>query len=260
MSNDNKSDQEKTTHFGFSRIPVGEKAERVAEVFHSVAGQYDVMNDVMSLGTHRVMKQMAANATRARAGHSILDLAGGTGDMALILSDYVGADGHVTVCDINASMLSEGRDRLTDKGVLGNVTFVQADGEHLPFPENTFNAITIAFGLRNFTNKEAALGSMLKALKPGGRLVILEFSKPRNRFLGNAYKGFQQLWPKVGKMVTGDEDSYRYLVESIEMHPDQETLSAMLEDAGFIRVNCQDMAGGITALHGAMKPRSSEQA
>lgn len=252
-------DKDKTTHFGFKEVPIGEKAARVADVFHSVAGRYDVMNDLMSLGTHRVMKQMAANATRARAGHHVLDLAGGTGDMARLLSDYVGSEGLVTICDINASMLAEGRDRLVDDGILSNVLYVQADGEQLPFADNTFNSITIAFGLRNFTDKQAALSAMYRVLKPGGRLVILEFSKPRNEILGNAYKGFQQLWPKVGKLVTGDEDSYRYLVESIEMHPDQDTLIEMMEAAGFTRIRCQDMAGGITALHEGMKPRGTDQ-
>lgn len=252
----NRKDRtDSTTHFGFDEVLTSEKASRVADVFHSVASRYDVMNDLMSLGTHRVMKQMAANATRARRDHVILDLAGGTGDMTQLLADYVGPGGHVCICDINASMLAEGRDRLTDRGVLGNVTYVQADGETLPFPADSFNAVTIAFGLRNFTDKDAALRDMLRVLKPGGRLVILEFSKPRNHVLGNAYKGFKELWPRVGKLITGDEDSYRYLVESIEMHPDQDTLIEMLEDAGFTRVRCQDIAGGITAIHEGMKPR-----
>lgn len=248
-------DKDKKTHFGFSEIPAGEKAARVAGVFHSVARRYDVMNDLMSLGTHRVMKQMAANATRARAGHCVLDLAGGTGDMAMLLADYVGRDGQVCICDINASMLTEGRDRLTDRGILGNVTYVQADAEQLPFPPASFNAVTIAFGLRNFTDKDTALGAIFDVLKPGGRLVILEFSKPRNQVLGKAYRGFKDIWPRVGSLVTGDEDSYRYLVESIEMHPDQETLIDMMEQAGFRRVRCQDVAGGITAIHEGMKPR-----
>ncbi len=249
------NDSEEHTHFGFKSIPRSEKSARVADVFHSVAERYDVMNDLMSLGTHRVMKQMTANATHARTGHHVLDLAGGTGDMAIILSEYVGSDGQVCVCDINGSMLQEGRNRLLNRGIIGNVTYVQADGEHLPFPSDSFNAITIAFGLRNFTDKDAALRSMHRVLKPGGKLVVLEFSKPKNQILKNAYKGFSSLWPKVGKLVTGDSDSYQYLVESIEMHPDQETLAGMIEDAGFNRVRVQDLVGGVAAIHEGVKPR-----
>lgn len=248
--------QDKETHFGFSRIPVSEKAGKVADVFHSVASRYDVMNDVMSLGTHRVMKQMAANATRARTGHRVLDLAGGTGDMAVLLADYVGAEGQVCVCDINDSMLQQGRDRLLDRGIVDNVVYVQADGEKLPFPENEFNAISIAFGLRNFTDKASGLKDMLRCLKPGGKLVILEFSRPENELIGKAYKGFSNLWPRIGKAITGDEDSYQYLVESIEMHPDQQTLSTMMEEAGFHRVRYQNILNGVAAIHEGMKPRS----
>lgn len=249
------SDSEENTHFGFKSIPWSEKSARVADVFHSVAERYDVMNDLMSLGTHRVMKQMTANATHARPGHRVLDLAGGTGDMAIILADYVGSEGQVCICDINGSMLEEGRNKLLNRGITGNVTYVQADGEHLPFPSESFNAITIAFGLRNFTDKDAALRSMHRVLKPGGKLVILEFSKPRNEILKNAYRGFSSLWPRVGKLVTGDADSYQYLVESIEMHPDQETLAEMIEDAGFSRVRVQDLVGGVAAIHEGVKPR-----
>ncbi|MBL6689904.1 MAG: bifunctional demethylmenaquinone methyltransferase/2-methoxy-6-polyprenyl-1,4-benzoquinol methylase UbiE [Pseudomonadales bacterium] len=249
------SDSEEKTHFGFKSIPRSEKSARVADVFHSVAERYDVMNDLMSLGTHRVMKQMTANATHVRPGHQVLDLAGGTGDMAIILADYVGREGQVCICDINGSMLEEGRNKLLNRGITGNVTYVQADGEHLPFLSESFNAITIAFGLRNFTDKDAALRSMHRVLKPGGKLVVLEFSKPRNDILKNAYKGFSSLWPRVGKLVTGDSDSYQYLVESIEMHPDQETLAGMIEDAGFTRVRVQDLVGGVAAIHEGVKPR-----
>ncbi|MFT7219710.1 MAG: demethylmenaquinone methyltransferase/2-methoxy-6-polyprenyl-1,4-benzoquinol methylase [Candidatus Azotimanducaceae bacterium] len=245
------------THFGFSEVPIREKAAKVAGVFHSVAQRYDIMNDVMSLGTHRVMKQMTANATRARPGHQILDLAGGTGDMAALLSEYVGGTGHVCICDINGSMLQEGRDKLLNLGIVENISFVQADGEQLPFGDNHFNAITVAFGLRNFTDKEKGLSAMFDALRPGGKLVVLEFSKPKNGLLKTAYKGFSTLWPKFGKAVTGDEKSYQYLVESIEMHPDQDTLSDMLEDAGFIRVRYQNLVGGIAAIHEGMKPRNT---
>ena len=252
----NKDD---TTHFGFREVPVKEKAQRVAGVFHSVAERYDVMNDLMSLGTHRVMKQMAANATRARPGHTILDLAGGTGDMAVLLADYVGHSGQVCICDINGSMLLEGRNKLINRGIIGNVTFVQGNGEQLPFAENSFNALTVAFGLRNFTDKAQGLQSMFETLKPGGKLVILEFSHPDNPLLKKMYKGFNKLWPRVGKAVTGDSESYQYLVESIEMHPDQQALSQMIETAGFHRVRYQNLMGGVAAIHEAMKPRAPAQ-
>ncbi len=252
---DRQKNPEELTHFGFDSVAVSEKASRVADVFHSVAGRYDLMNDLMSLGTHRVMKQMAANATRARQGHAVLDLAGGTGDLTRILSDYVGDEGQVCLCDINGSMLTEGRDRLLDKGIINNVSFLQADGEKLPFPPETFNSVIIGFGLRNFTSKETALRAILACLKPGGRLVVLEFSRPRNDLLRGAYEKFSGLWPKVGKAVTGDETSYRYLVESIQMHPDQETLGQMMEDAGFTRVSFENVLNGIVAIHQGMKPR-----
>lgn len=247
--------EEDTTHFGFSKIRASEKASRVAEVFHSVAERYDIMNDVMSLGTHRVMKQMTANATRARVGHQVLDLAGGTGDMAILLSDYVGIEGTVCICDINGSMLRQGRDKLLNRGIVSNVSYVQADGEKLPFPNDTFNAVTIAFGLRNFTNKEAALHEMFKVIKPGGKLVILEFSRPANPLVQKAYKGFSNIWPTIGKLVTGDNQSYQYLVESIEMHPDQQVLGQMIEEAGFSRVRYQNLLNGIAAIHEGVKPR-----
>ena len=253
---DRNKEHNATTHFGFEQVAVSEKAERVAGVFHSVARRYDLMNDLMSLGTHRIMKQMAANATRARRGHQVLDLAGGTGDLAILLSDTVGENGQVSICDINGSMLQEGRNRLLNKGITRNVNYIQADGEQLPFAAETFNAVTIGFGLRNFTSKETALQDLYRVIKPGGRLVILEFSHPRNNMVRSAYEAFSGLWPGIGKAVTGDGDSYRYLVESIQMHPDQETLSRMLEDAGFSKVTCQDLAGGIAALHVGTKVRA----
>ena len=243
------------THFGFKKVPTPEKAGRVADVFHSVAERYDLMNDLMSLGSHRAMKQMAANATRARPGHLALDLAGGTGDMTALLADRVGDQGHVCLCDINGSMLKEGRNRLFDRGLVGNISHVQADGEMPPFPDDTFNTVMIAFGLRNFTSREKALAAVFHILKPGGRLVILEFSKPKNPLVEAAYKGFKSTWPKLGKLVTGDEESYQYLVESIAMHPDQETLCGMIEDAGFIRVTHRNLINGIAAIHEGMKPR-----
>ncbi len=250
------ADERETTHFGFTKVPIAEKADRVREVFQSVAGKYDVMNDLMSLGTHRIMKQMTVEATRAREGHQILDLAGGTGDLTIPLSRIVGPTGHVVLCDINDEMIKEGRDKLTNKGIISNVSYVLADGEQLPFPDETFNSLTIAFGLRNFTDKDAALASMLRVLKPGGRVAILEFSQVENTTFRQLYNNFSKLWPKVGKAVTGDEDSYQYLVESIRMHPDQETLADMMTDAGFTRVRFENLLGGITAIHEGTRPRS----
>jgi demethylmenaquinone methyltransferase/2-methoxy-6-polyprenyl-1,4-benzoquinol methylase len=175
--------------------------------------------------------------------------------MAALLSEYVGLDGHVCVCDINGSMLSQGRDKLLNRGIVNNVSYVQADGEKLHFPDDSFNAITIAFGLRNFTAKESALREMYNVIKPGGKVVILEFSTPDNALVKNAYEGFSKLWPKLGEMVTGDKDSYQYLVESIEMHPDQQTLTDMISSAGFSSVRYQNMLNGIAAIHQGVKPR-----
>ena len=244
------------THFGFKSVPIKEKAGKVAEVFHSVAGKYDLMNDVMSLGSHRLMKQFAVELTVARKGHVILDLAGGTGDLTKRLVPLVGEEGHVILCDINQSMLAQGRDRLLDDGITNNVTYLQADAEQLPMPDKTVNSITIAFGLRNVTRKEIALASMLRILKPGGRLVVLEFSQPENNLLKNAYDKFSGLWPKIGKTLTGDESSYRYLVESIKMHPDQETLKKMMQEAGFVKCEYHNILNGIAAIHVGRKART----
>ena len=244
------------THFGFKSVPIKEKAGKVAEVFHSVAGKYDLMNDVMSLGSHRLMKQFAVELTVARKGHVILDLAGGTGDLTKRLVPLVGEKGHVILCDINQSMLAQGRDRLLDDGITNNVTYLQADAEQLPMPDDTVNSITMAFGLRNVTRKEIALASMLRILKPGGRLVVLEFSQPENNLLKNAYDKFSGLWPKIGKTLTGDESSYRYLVESIKMHPDQETLKKMMQEAGFVKCEYHNILNGIAAIHVGRKART----
>jgi demethylmenaquinone methyltransferase/2-methoxy-6-polyprenyl-1,4-benzoquinol methylase len=247
---------DETTHFGFKSVPIKEKAGKVAEVFHSVAGKYDLMNDVMSLGSHRLMKQFAVELTVARKGHVILDLAGGTGDLTKRLVPLVGDEGHVILCDINQSMLAQGRDRLLDEGIANNVTYLQADAEQLPMPDDTVNSITMAFGLRNVTRKEIALASMLRILKPGGRLVVLEFSQPKNDLLKNAYDKFSGLWPKIGKTLTGDESSYRYLVESIKMHPDQETLKQMMQNAGFVKCEYYNILNGIAAIHVGRKART----
>lgn len=244
----------KTTHFGFQDIPIHEKVSRVTGVFDSVAGKYDLMNDLMSLGSHRLLKKITVEMTALRKGQRVLDVAGGTGDIAARLSSIVGSDGQVVMCDINESMLNLGRDKLLNLGFVGNLSYVQADAETLPFPENSFDCVTIGFGLRNMTDKQKALESMLRTLKPGARLVVLEFSQPVNPLLKNAYDGFTSLWPKIGKLVTGDEESYRYLVESIHVHPPQEELVEMMEAAGFKSCNYHNLLGGIAAVHTGFKP------
>ncbi len=241
------------THFGFRTVPVSEKAGRVADVFHSVASRYDLMNDLMSLGSHRLFKRFTIELTRARPGDKIMDLAGGTGDLAEKLSPLVGRAGQVVLCDINESMLRLGRDRLHNKGIVSNVNFVQGDAEKLPFPDNYFNAVTMAFGLRNVTNKEEALKSILRVLKPNGRLIVLEFSQPVNPGIRKAYEAFSTLWPQVGKLITGDKESYQYLVESIRMHPAQEELATMMKDAGFSSVKYDNLLNGVIAIHQGIK-------
>jgi demethylmenaquinone methyltransferase / 2-methoxy-6-polyprenyl-1,4-benzoquinol methylase len=228
-----------TTHFGYKQVPVGEKARHVAEVFHSVAGRYDLMNDLMSLGIHRLWKHITLQQSGVRRGAKVLDIAGGTGDLTAKFADLVGPGGKVVLADINASMLNVGRDRLTDKGKAGNIEYVQANAEALPFPDNSFDVITIAFGLRNVTDKDKALCSMLRVLKPGGQLLVLEYS-------------FKVL-PQLGKIFTGDADSYQYLAESIRMHPDQQTLKTMMIEAGFERCEFFNMTAGIVALHRGYK-------
>jgi len=250
---DNKSSQQ-STHFGYQQVPVGEKAHKVADVFHSVADKYDVMNDLMSVGVHRLWKRYTIETSGAKRGDTILDLAGGTGDLAAKFSRIVGKQGKVILSDINGSMLENGRSRLINRGIAGNMDYVQANAECLPFPDNYFNVITIAFGLRNVTNKDAALRSMLRTLKPGGKLMVLEFSKPVVPGLDIIYDQYSfKLLPLIGKLVANDAESYRYLAESIRMHPDQETLQAMMDDAGFERTAYHNMTGGIVALHTGYK-------
>lgn len=246
---------EPTTHFGYKSVPESEKAGKVAEVFHSVAAKYDLMNDLMSAGIHRLWKRFTIELSGVRSGNRVLDIAGGTGDLTRQFSRLVGPTGEVVLADINASMLKVGRDKLLDSGVSGNVRFVQADAEKLPFPDNHFDCVTIAFGLRNVTHKDAAIGSMLRVLKPGGRLLVLEFSKPTSSLLSKAYDAYSfTLLPLMGKLVTNDSESYRYLAESIRMHPDQETLKSMMVEAGFDRVTYHNMTGGVVALHRGIKP------
>mgnify|MGYP001575879990 FL=1 len=244
---------DKTTHFGFKQVPEEEKAGRVREVFDSVAASYDIMNDVMSFGIHRVWKRIVVDMAGIRPGQQVLDLAGGTGDLTRLMAARVGRQGGIVLSDINAAMIQEGRSRLLDHGVAGNVSFVQANAEQLPFPDNRFDCITIAFGLRNVTHKQAALDSMYRALKPGGRLLILEFSRP-NRALKPAYDFYSfNILPRLGAWIARDADSYRYLAESIRMHPDQQTLKGMMEAAGFEDCDYHNLTGGIVAIHRGYK-------
>ncbi|PLW69100.1 bifunctional demethylmenaquinone methyltransferase/2-methoxy-6-polyprenyl-1,4-benzoquinol methylase UbiE [Pseudohalioglobus lutimaris] len=246
--------EKKTTHFGYKEVDKDSKADMVADVFHSVAARYDLMNDLMSAGIHRIWKRFTIELSGVRKGNSVLDIAGGTGDLAAKFSRIVGTEGRVVLADINQSMLEVGRDKLLDTGYQGNIEFVQADAQFLPFPDDSFDCITIAFGLRNVTEKETALRSMLRVLKPGGRLLVLEFSKPENEVLSKAYDAYSfRLLPLMGKLVANDAESYQYLAESIRMHPDQDTLKEMMEDAGFNRVEYHNMTGGIVALHRGVK-------
>jgi len=246
---------QKTTHFGYKTVNVEEKAGKVADVFHSVASNYDLMNDLMSAGVHRLWKRMTIEMSGVRPGNKVLDIAGGTGDLAAKFSRIVGKDGYVVLADINESMLKVGRDRLMDLGVVDNVKFSQSDAQYLPFPDNTFDIITIAFGLRNVTDKELALKSMLRVLKPGGRLLVLEFSKPGNPVLSKIYDTYSfSILPKLGKLFADDAESYQYLAESIRMHPDQQTLMGMMNDAGFTNTDFHNMTGGVVALHRGVKP------
>jgi demethylmenaquinone methyltransferase/2-methoxy-6-polyprenyl-1,4-benzoquinol methylase len=243
------SSDKDTTHFGYQQVPIAEKAERVGQVFRSVASRYDVMNDVMSLGSHRLIKRYTIELSAIRPGQKVLDLAGGTGDFSLKFAPLVGETGHVVLADINEAMLNVGRDRLLDKGIGNTVNIAQVDAEELPFADDSFDCICIAYGLRNVTNKERALASMNRVLKPGGRLLILEFSKPNNPLVGRAYDVYSKLWPVAGKLITGDGDSYRYLVESIRMHPDQDTLLGMMQEAGLTDCRYHNVMDGICAIH-----------
>ncbi|RJQ49128.1 MAG: bifunctional demethylmenaquinone methyltransferase/2-methoxy-6-polyprenyl-1,4-benzoquinol methylase UbiE [Gammaproteobacteria bacterium] len=244
----------KNTHFGFQTVSEAEKARKVGEVFDSVAPNYDLMNDVMSFGVHRWWKHVAAHLAGVRASSRVLDLAGGTGDMAARLAARINAQGRLIVADINHAMLSAGRDRLLNEGVTGNILYVQADAEHLPFPDDYFDCVTIAFGLRNVTRKDKALAAMHRVLKPGGRALILEFSRTRVPVLQSLYDWYSfSILPRFGKWIAKDEASYRYLAESIRMHPDQETLKTMMMAAGFERCDYLNLSGGIVALHRGYK-------
>ncbi len=247
--------KDSSTDFGFDEIPVAEKQGRVGEVFTSVAQKYDLMNDVMSLGIHRLWKRFTLELCGLRPGHRVLDLAGGTGDLALRQARMVGESGRVILADINAEMLQCGRDRVIDSGLVGRIETIQCNAEILPFADNYFDCITIAFGLRNVTDKGKALASMRRVLKPGGRLCVLEFSKPVCEPLEQLYDFYSfKLLPRIGQVIANDRASYQYLAESIRMHPDQETLKQIiLQQGGFDEVEVHNLSGGIVALHRAFK-------
>jgi demethylmenaquinone methyltransferase/2-methoxy-6-polyprenyl-1,4-benzoquinol methylase len=238
-----------TTHFGYQTVSADDKAGMVRGVFDSVASRYDLMNDLMSAGLHRLWKRYTIDQAALKSGNTVLDLAGGTGDLARSFARKVGQDGHVVLADINAAMLRQGRRRLIDAGISGNVTIAQVDAQNLPFEDSTFDCVTMAFGLRNVTDKEAALVSMFRVLKPGGKAMILEFSEP-NKAVKPAYDLYSfKVLPTLGKFIADDPESYQYLAESIRMHPDQETLKSMMESCGFERCRFHNMAAGIVALH-----------
>ncbi len=250
----NPADQQETTHFGFKTVAKEEKQKLVANVFHSVADKYDLMNDLLSFGIHRLWKRFTIDCSGVRKGQKVLDLAGGTGDFTAKLSRLVGQSGEVVLADINDSMLQVEREKLRNLGVVDNVNYVQANAEALPFPDNTFDCVIISFGLRNVTDKDKALRSMYRVLKPGGRLLVLEFSKPILDPLSKAYNFYSfNILPKIGEMVVNDGESYRYLAESIRMHPAQEPLKEMMLQAGFEEVSYYNLTAGIVALHRGYK-------
>jgi len=254
MTSVNDQTENDSTHFGFETVDRSAKVGRVGEVFDSVASRYDLMNDLMSFGIHRLWKRYTIEQSAVRPGHKVLDIAGGTGDLAASFARRVGSRGHVMLADINASMLNVGRTRLINRGVIGNIDYTQANAECLPFADDTFDCVSIAFGLRNVTDKAQALESMYRVLKPGGRLLILEFSKPVVPLLEKVYDAYSfKALPIMGKLVANDADSYRYLAESIRMHPDQQTLKAMMAEAGFGKPDFHNFTGGIVALHKGFK-------
>ncbi len=245
---------ENTTHFGFKQVATEDKAKMVRGVFDSVAGQYDIMNDLMSLGIHRIWKRVAVQLSNVRAGEQVLDLAGGTGDLTTLFEKRVGKQGQIVLADINAAMLRTGRDRLIDRGLVANVRYAQVNAEKLPFADASFDCVCIGFGLRNVTDKDAALRSMHRVLKPGGRVIILEFSHPVDKLTEKVYDFYSfNILPKIGEIVAKDADSYQYLAESIRMHPKQDELKQMMEKAGFERCEYFNMTQGIVAVHRGYK-------
>jgi len=250
MTKQSNNDAENKTHFGFQEVNESDKQSLVGQVFKSVAHNYDVMNDAMSLGVHRAWKWFAIAQSGVSYGDTVLDLAAGSGDLSLKFANKVGDEGKVIVTDINQAMLDEGRKRLTNAGVAGNVEYCLVNAEQLPFEDNTFDCISISFGLRNVTTKENALASMQRCLKPGGRVIILEFSQPTYELFRKAYDAYSfNVIPKLGEVIANDRESYQYLVESIRKHPPQEELKQMMLDAGFDHVRYHNLTGGVVALH-----------
>lgn len=248
MTNENK------THFGYKQVNKEDKVNMVRGVFDSVADKYDLMNDLMSMGIHRIWKRVAVQLSNVRNGDQILDLAGGTGDLTTLFEKRVGKEGQIVLADINNAMLSTGRDRLINSGLIGNIQYAQVNAECLPFADNSFDCVCIAFGLRNVTNKDAALRSMHRVLKPGGRVIILEFSHPVDKITEKVYDFYSfNLLPKIGSIIAKDEDSYRYLAESIRMHPKQDELKQMMQDAGLERCEYFNMSQGVVAVHRGYK-------
>ena len=244
------NDSDKTTHFGFETVAESDKAGRVQGVFNSVASKYDIMNDVMSLGLHRLWKRFVVAQSGLKAGQKALDVAAGSGDLSLGLLRRVGPTGRVIVTDINTAMLRRGRDRLVNAGMTGNVEYAEADAENLPFKSEVFNCVTIGFGLRNLTDKSSALRSMRRVLKPGGRVLVLEFSKPNFGPLNRFYDMYSfQVLPKLGQLLANDAASYQYLAESIRKHPGQEQLKALMVEQGFERCCYYNLSGGIVSVH-----------
>lgn len=242
-----------TVDFGYRKVAAKDKTALVDNVFRRVATRYDAMNDLMSLGTHRLFKRMLVQMSGLRKGHSVLDLAGGTGDMAELFAPVVGDTGRVVLTDLNPSMMRVGRDRLLNRGH-ARVHFCLAAAESLPFADSTFDCACVSFGLRNFTDKDRALTELNRVLKPGAALLVLEFSQPQTPLVKGAYEAFQTLWPLAGKIVVGDAEPYRYLVESIRVHPPQKALKQMFMDAGFVEVSYHNLLGGVAAIHRGRKP------
>ena len=250
MTEQNKEEKTQTTHFGYKQVPVEDKVRLVAEVFSSVAASYDVMNDLMSFGIHRLWKRHFVSTVAAHTGDKVLDLASGTGDIARLVLPKVGLSGEVILSDINPEMLEVGRARMEDKGLVKSLSYVLANAEELPFENSSIDAVTMAFGLRNVTDKDAALAEMYRVLKPGGQVSILEFSKVNSKTMERLYEMYSfSLLPKIGAIVANDEDSYRYLAESIRKHPGQKTLAEMMRTAGFERVGFENMTNGVVAIH-----------
>ena len=252
-ANNQQPDSAKKVNFGHQEVSPEEKTERVNAVFRTVAKRYDVMNDIISFGSHRIFKRMVLHMSGVRAGGKVLDLAGGTGDMAALFADAVGSAGRVVLTDLNEAMMRVGRDRLLDHG-LTQIDFCRAPAEALPFANQQFDCACISFGLRNFTDKDLALRELLRVLKPGAALIVLEFSKPTDPLLESAYKAFQTFWPPIGRALVGDAQPYQYLVDSIRVHPDQKALRQMFSDAGFVDAEYHNLLGGIAAIHRGRKP------